>query len=477
MQNNYINPMVKNRIDINANRRAMAHYRSFRDKVGEKNFYRAIQKVREAENKGILKDFEIFMAYERTVKIIALTKKYNITRDVAEIMVDLNMPFTSVIQAEVICKFGLKNNPNAMDLSRVIVDRKLDGNLNAVIIAERILKHNLNDYPDAVNIVNMVYEFGIPLDLAIEVSKYDNYNYEFKHQNERYIFHKLRQIYRVKMKVDKTINIEREADRISTTLAIDPDKAKYLLYCCMSDNWGRNSCVYWDYSSFKCDFANDYDYADDVNFIYDYISDSSINSYARGFEIIDKHTYYNASGRGDLLENKDIIDKYNYEFLPLYRAANKYSLPNKATNKYSLGKDVIVFRGTPIDALNKYGVKPDDSEEEIKRKLNGYYQDGGFVSTSVVVDSEEFLFETVNFIINLKSGTPCCELSKYSNFPEECEILIPPNVVFRVDDVKRVSEGPVDKILIYLTSIPTKSLSYVGSINEKENTDDGHKQK
>ena len=468
--NNYIKSMVERGISLNDVRKIISNYKSLRSRVNEKIFYRAIDEVKKTKNAKGMNDLEVYTAYERDVKIVALTKQYNITTDIAEIIIDLDIPYTSVILAEVIWKFKLRNNPKVMELARIIVDKKLEDNPNALVIAERILKHKLEDYIGAVEIVNMVYEYGVPLDLAIEVSKFNHchyYNYKFKQNDERYIFHKLRQIYQVKMRVEKDFKFSREVRRISEILDIITDSAQYLLYCCMGNNWGRNSRCYWDFDRFKSDVASNRVYTkDEINVISDYTIDSVINTYARGFKTNNGRTSY-ANYAGGVyvrtLENKEIMDKNEKDFLPLYLAVNKYSLP----------KDVIVFRGVEVDALNKYDINYEDSEEEIKRKLAGYYQDGGFLSTSAVItDETEYLSRDVNFIINLKAGTPCEELSNYSHFEDECEVLIPPNVTFIVNDVKKLN----NRILIYLTSIPTKSISYVSSIEEeKEDTDSENK--
>ena len=469
MQGNYISDyikaVVKSGINLNKIKQAANCYKILCEKLDKKTVDEAINIVKNTKKQKSLNYLEILMAYEQDVKITALTMKYNITPVIAKIMIDLNMPYTSAVYAAVIEKFDLKNHPNGKALSRIIVNKKLDDNSDAVIIAERIREQGLVDNPNAVKIVNMVYNFDVPIDLAIEVCQYDDNNYEFKNRDEKYLFHKLRQIYQVKIKVEGKLNIDQEAKKISTILSIKSDKARCLLFCCMGNNWGRNSNFYWNYDQFKEDCANDYSYTEEeARLIGRYTHSSSINTYARGFQIRNGKTYYRSSSFTIALDNDEIMDKNKDEYLPLYMAMNKYSLP----------KDVIVFRGVNMDTLKRYGINYRDSEEEIKRKLNGYYQDGGFMSTSIVIESEDdFLINDVNFIINVKSGTPCGELSEYSAYEKEYEILITPNVTFIVNDVKKMN----NRILIYLTSIPTKSLSYVSGIeDEKEDTNIESKQ-
>ena len=417
MQNSYIGDYIKlivtSKISLEKLKRTIARYKSLSEKLGTEILAEAISQVRDEKHARTRNNLKIFAAYENDVKLIGLTKKYNITKEVAEI----------------------------------IISNDLMGN------------------PNAIEIATMMYKLGITLDLAIEVCKYNAGNFVLNKLDEKYVFHKLRQIYQVKMAIEPELDFERERERIAKLLNIESIKAKYLLMCYMGNNsWGRNSTFYWNHKQFINDIDGHRSYTDkDIKFIKSYVGDPGINNFSRGFVVRDGKTIYNSKSPGKAFTTRGIIKKNRRDYFPLYTAMNKYSLP----------KDVVVFRGTTIESLNKYGIEQGDSEEEIKKKLNGHYQDGGFVSTSVVVETLRYLDENVNLIINLKAGTPCGVLSEHSVFEFENEVLIPPNVVFNVDDVKVIDE----KIYIYLTSIPTKSISYVGSIKEKENTDDGHKQK
>ena len=428
--------------------------------------------------------------------IDGLVKKYNTTPEIAKIIIDFNIndPHIAATVADNILKYNLKDNPNAVELSRIIFRNELDIQQNTVMLAEIILKfnlkdnpnatkiatfiidnelmdnadalniyyyvesNNLKDNPDAVIIANMVCKLGIPLELAMEVSQYNHNNYKLKQYDEKYVFHKLRQLYKIKIGTEKDFNMQQEIERIMVNIGIDYEKAKYLLVCCMGNNWGRNSSYYWNNDRFKQDFPNDnHEFtSEEMMAIKGYIRRPTQNKFARGFKTTDGITVYNDGSFTTAETNEEIIDNYNNNYFPLY----------SALNKCALSKDIIVLRGASIDSLKKYRVSGNDSEEEIKKKLAGNYQDGGFMSTSYIVEKDgSFLDAEVNFIINLKSGTPCGVLSDYSEFDVEREILIPPNVSFNVNDVKKMD----GKIYVYLTSVPTKALSY---FHDVENDDD-----
>lgn len=523
--NSYINTIKTNKSKLIELKQALIRYKLMVNQFGQKFLDESIYEVKKEKAKENMDNLEAFLAYEQEIKNIVwnkhahyvstpikeidskdidgLAKKYNTTPEVAQIIVDFNITdaHNAAIIAQTILRYNLKDNPNALDLARIIFNKELFTYPNTVTLAEIILKFNLKDNPDvikishfimdnnlkdnsdalniynfitnnnlnntfdAVQIANMVCKLGISLDLAMEVSQYNHENYNFKQQDEKYVFHKLRQLYQIKMKTEPNLNMQKETERIMRTLNVDSLKAKYLLVCCMGNNWGRNSSYYWDYNNFKEDFANNNkDYSDDeVRVILGYTRRPTINSFARGFEIRDGKTNYSDGNFSLAMTNEEIMERTNDLYMPLY----------KALNKHSLSKDVIVFRGASIKALEKYKINSNDSEEDIKNKLAGKYQDGGFMSTSVVIEEKgNFLGNEVNFIIDLKSGTPCGDLSGYTDFDEECEILLPPNVTFKVDDVKK-TDG---KIFVYLTSIPTKSLSYFGNnVEENDETISGRR--
>ena len=513
----YINSIKNNKKKLIELKKAVARYKLLGSQFGQNFLNEAIAEVKKVKNKESLSDIEVFLAYEDEIKnivwgkhsnyvnspikeinskdISGLVKKYNTTPEIAQIIIDFKIedPHIPVALAENILKYNLKDNPNAIELSRIIFHNELYIQQNTVMLAEIILKFKLKDNPDATKIAtfimnnklmdnvdalniyyyvlnnglkdhpdapivaNMVCKLGVSLDLAMEVSQYNHYNYKFKQYDEKYVFHKLRQLYQIKMKTEKNFNMQQEIERIMLNIGIDYEKAKYLLICCMGNNWGKNSSYYWNNDSFRKDFPNDnHEFtSEEMAAIKGYIRRPTHNRFARGFKTTGGKTIYDDGSFTVAMTNEEIMDNYSKNYYPLY----------SALNKYALSKDVIVLRGASIDSLKKYGISIDDSEHEINKKLAGHYQDGGFMSTSYVVEKEgSFLDAEVNFIIDLKAGTPCGVLSGYSEFDVEREILIPPNISFNVNDVKKVD----GKIYVYLTSIPTKSLSYV---SDNENDD------
>ena len=511
----YINSIKNNRAKLIELKKAVGRYKLLVNQFGQNFLDDAIKQIKKEKDKENMNDLDVFLAYEEEIKkivwekhgnyvaspikeiesndIAGLAKRYNTTNEVAKTIIDLKItdPHIAASLADIILKYNLKNNPDAIELSRIIFHNELFIQQNTVIMAEIILKfklknnpdailiatfimnnklmdnidalkiyyyvvnNNLKDNPDSVMIANMVCKLGISLELAIEVSQYNHNNYKFKQFDEKYVFHKLKQLYQIKMKTEENFNMQQEIERIMFYIGVDYDKAKYLLVCCLGNNWGRNSSYYWSYDRFKEDFPSD-----NIKFtneemaaIKGYIRRPTNNKFARGFKTVDGKTVYNDGTFTLAMTNEEIMDTYNENYYPLYKALNKYSLP----------KDVIVLRGSSIMSLGNYGVSINDSEEEIKKKLSGHYQDGGFMSTSFVVEKDgNFLDNEVNYIIDLKAGTPCGDLSGFSEFDVEREILIPPNVVFNVNDVKKID----GKIFVYLTSIPTKLLSYDSNIEE-----------
>lgn len=511
----YINSIKNNRIKLIKLKKAVKHYKLLVNQFGQNILDDAINQIKKEKDKENMNDLDVFLAYEEEIKkivwekhcnyvaspikeiesndIVGLAERYNTTNEVAQTIIDLKItdPHIAASLADLILKYNLKNNPNAIELSRIIFHNELFIQQNTVMMAEIILKfqlkdnpeailiaafimnnklmdnpdalkmyyfivnNNLKDNPDSVMIANMVCKLGISLELAIEVIQYNHNNYKFKQFDEKYVFHKLKQLYQIKMKTEENFNMQQEIERIMLNVGIDYDKAKYLLVCCMGNNWGRNSSYYWSYDRFKEDFSTDNNEFtnEEMSAIKGYIRRPSNNKFARGFKTVDGKTVYNAGTFTLAITNEEIMDTYNEYYYPLYQVLNKYSLP----------KDVVVLRGTSITSLEKYGVSINDSEEDVKKKLAGYYQDGGFMSTSFVVEKKgNFLDNEVNYIIDLKAGTPCGDLSGISEFDVEREILIPPNVVFNVNDVKKID----GKIFVYLTSIPTKSLTHVSNIEE-----------
>ena len=515
MIKDYINSIKNNKTKLVELKKALGRYKIMCDQFDQKIVDEVILKVKKEKNKETLSDVEVFLAYEDEIKnlvwnknnnyvntpikeieskdIEGLAKRYNTTNEVAQTIIDLKItdPHIAASLADIILKYNLKNNPNAIELSRIIFHNELFIQQNTVMMAEIILKfklkdnsdankiatfimnnklmdnidalkiyyyivnNNLKDNPDSVMIANMVCKLGISLELAIEVSQYNHNNYKFKQFDEKYVFHKLKQLYQIKMKTEENFNMQQEIERIMLNVGIDYDKAKYLLVCCMGNNWGRNSSYYWSCDRFKEDFSTDNNEFtnEEMAAIKGYIRRPSNNKFARGFKIVDGKTVYNDGTFTLAIINEEIMDTYNEYYYPLYQVLNKYSLP----------KDVVVLRGASITSLKNYGVSINDTEEDVKKKLAGHYQDGGFMSTSFVVEKKgNFLDNEVNYIIDLKAGTPCGDLSGFSEFDLEREILIPPNVVFNVNDVKKID----GKIFVYLTSIPTKSLTHVSNIEE-----------
>ena len=487
------------------NNRAVFNYKLLSSQFGQKFLDEAIEEVKKAKNIENIDDINTFSKYEEEIRKIVwekhtnyvnspikeiesndiegLAKRYNTTNEVAQIIVDFKItdPFIAASLADIILKNNLKDNPNAVELSRIIYRNELYNKPNTVMMAEIIQKfelkdnadankiatfimnnklmnntsaidiyhyienNNLKNNPDSVMIANMVCKFDIPLDLATEVSQYNNNLYKFKEYDEKYVFHKLRQIYQIKTKTEENFNMNQEIERIMVNVGTDYEKAKYLLISCLGNNWGRNSSYYWNYYDFIQDFPNDnYKFTkEEMAAIKSYTLQPEQNVFGRGFKIANGETIYNNGTKSLEMTNENIMDTYDISYHPLYQALNKYSFP----------KDIIVLRGASIDALKKYNISASDSEQEIKNKLAGHYQDGGFMSTSYLIEKEgSFLNTDVNFIIDLKAGTPCGELSSFSEYDSEHEILIPPNVSFDVNDVKKID----GKIYVYLTSIPTK---------------------
>ena len=469
MQNSYIgdyiNLMLASQTSIGEIKNEIFLYKACSDQLGSEILAEAISRVRKIRKKDSLSDLDIFVKYKNDVILIGLAKKYKVTKKVAQTILDLKIPISKMapLLAKIILDFDLKSNQNAIELSSIICQKNLEKNPDAVMLAVIILNHHLRDDPRAVKIATMMLKLGITLDLAIDVCRYDDGNYSFKQLDEKYVFHKLRQIYQVKMKMEPWLDFENEIERIAKILNLDYNdlQTEYMLLSCMGNNWGRNGTYYWDYGRFIEDVSSDHKYTDeDIVYIKEYVNEPRINGFARGFNIQGDEIYFNGHSHKAAPTDNEIISRIKQNYLPLYKIINKYSLP----------RDVIVFRGTDIASLSRYGIRLDDSAEDIKRKLGGHYQDGGFMSTSAVAEDNTFMFGSeVNFIINLKTGTPCGELSQYTRdtrYESECEVLIPPNVVFIVNDVRVTDE----RIYIYLTSIPTKSISYFSSTKE-ENTD------
>lgn len=514
----YIATLKNNRTKLVELKKAIGRYKMICNQFGKKIVDEAIFEVKKESNNETMGDLEVFLAYEQKIKKIVwnkysnyvvspikeiesndianIAKRYNTTNEVAQTIIDFKImdPFKAAALADIILKYNLKDNPKAVELSRIIFDNKLFIYPNTVMLAEIILKFNLKDNPKAIIIASFIMEnnlkddsnaieiykfildnnltnnanavmlakivckLNISLDLAMEVIQYNQNNYKFRQYDEKYLFHKLRQLYQIKMKTEENFNMQQEIERIMINVGMDYDKAKYFLVCCMGNNWGRNSSYYWNNDSFVQDFPhNNYEFTDEeMSVIRGYIRHPIYNQFARGFKKDGDKTVYSDESFTPAMTNEKVMDNYFINYSPLYQALNKYAF----------SKDIIVLRGTTIDSLKKYKINTNDSEQEIKNKLAGHYQDGGFMSTSYVVEKKgSFLDNEVNFIIDLKAGTPCGYLSGFSEFDVEREILIPPNVIFNVNDVKKMD----GKIFVYLTSIPTKSISYVEN-NENDDT-------
>ncbi len=509
----YINSIRNNRSKLIELNKATFRYKMLVEQFGQNFVDDAIIEIGKEKGQENLSDLELFLAYEEEIEkkirhkhadyairpikeieskdINGLVKRYNTTSEVAQIIIDFKItdPYISAELASIILKFNIKDNPNALVLARIIHDNRLNSNQNGLALAEIILKYNLKDNPealkisnfivtnnlgdntdavkiyyfikennlennpDAAMIANRVIKLGISLDLSIEVSRYNHYNYAFEQSDEKYILDKLRQFYQIKLKTEPDFNMQKEIERIMmVAICADRYKAEGLLMCCLGENWGKNSSYYWDHDKFKKDYHVDSQVftEEEIRSIQSYTQRPDINNMARKYKVW-----------GGRIYSIDEVEYMTSEMGTMFH--KEYSKLYDTLNKHSLSKDVVVLRNTSIDSLEKYSVSVNDSEEEIKKKLRGYYHDDGFVSTSSVITKEGVFGGEVCFIINLKAGTPCGEISRYSYRKEECEILIPPNVSFTVNDVKKID----GKIMVYLTSIPTKSLSYVGTTEEE----------
>ena len=505
----YLKTIKHDKIKLSDFKKAVGRYKLLGNQFGQDTLNEAIEEIKKEKGKNDLSDLDVFLAYENEIKelvwkkhsfnvstpnkeiqmgdIDAIAKKFNTTREIAQVIYDFKImePHNTVhfarkiieynlkdnpnaveivriinnndlligkdnaaTLAEIIFKFNLKESPNAITISQFIMDNNLKDNLDALKIYDFILSNKLLDNPNAITLYNMINNYGLSFELANDVCNFNNNNFYFNQYSPKYIFNKLRQIYQAKMRIEPNLNMEQEVQRIMRIVNMDASQAKYFLICCMGKNWGRNSSFYWDYNQFKEDFSNsNQEFTDEeMTFINGYIRRPAVNRFARGFETQDGKAMYN-NGQFTLAMNNEEIKENEEQVLPLYNALNKNSL----------SQDVIVFRGANIGSLSRYNININDSEEEIKRKLGGRYQDGGFMSTSSVIEEKgNFLNCEVNFMVDLKAGTPCGDLSTFSEFDVEREVLIPPNVVFNVSDVRKID----GKIIIYLTSIPTKTATY-----------------
>ena len=91
----------------------------------------------------------------------------------------------------------------------------------------------------------------------------------------------------------------------------------------------------------------------------------------------------------------------------------------------------------------------------------------GFTSTSRNREVAEFFSANVLFIIDL-SCTGGLDISLYSQFPDEEEVILPPGTTFRIDRVEHAD----DKTYIYIFVVPEVRMVLLGRTGTGNNADD-----
>ena len=131
--------------------------------------------------------------------------------------------------------------------------------------------------------------------------------------------------------------------------------------------------------------------------------------------------------------------------------------------------NIIVGRGAQWNALERFGISPSDSAEDIYRKLtaNGStYKDAGFMSSTPEMGAGFMEGSPVKFVMEVNDGSSTGNFS-YLNKGEQ-EILINHGTEFDVSSVRKDADG---NVYIFLTEKVTPAFDGAEFIDTKAFTD------
>ena len=133
--------------------------------------------------------------------------------------------------------------------------------------------------------------------------------------------------------------------------------------------------------------------------------------------------------------------------------------------------NIIVGRGAGWNALERFGISPTDSAEEIYRKLtaNGStYRDAGFMSSTPEMGAGFMSGSPVRFIMEVNDGSSTGNFSLEWNALSEKEILINHGTEFDITSVRRDANG---NVYIFLAEKVTPAFDGADLIDVKAFTD------
>lgn len=134
------------------------------------------------------------------------------------------------------------------------------------------------------------------------------------------------------------------------------------------------------------------------------------------------------------------------------------ALIDKALKKGKIGDNVIVYRGTSIQALG-FPPKAKPTVQELEKLKGKTIVDKGFMSTTLdrkvisAFDGSTYSRQIVNIEIHVPKGTKGSYIGRVSKTPNEAEILFPKGTKMKIKEVKVETTGFNKKRISLITEV------------------------